>query len=218
MADFGVASAAGLDSLTMTGTILGTAGYLAPEQARGEPTTPATDLYALAVVAFELLTGQRPFQADNPTAEAAAHVHAEVPAISERGDLPRELDPVFRRAMAKDPAERYPSSADFVSALREALRTAGATTREFVPVAAPAGKRFPLPALIGGGLLAASLIGVGLAAALTGGDDGQPTAQTVTSTVQGETRTETIVTTAPTTTQQEPAPPPPPPGGRAGGP
>ena len=129
MADFGVASAAGLDSLTMTGTILGTAGYLAPEQARGEPTTPATDLYALAVVAFELLTGQRPFQADNPTAEAAAHVHAEVPAVSERGDLPRELDPVFRRAMAKDPAERYPSSADFVSALREALRTAGATTR-----------------------------------------------------------------------------------------
>jgi serine/threonine protein kinase len=218
VADFGVASAAGLDSLTMTGTILGTAGYLAPEQARGEPTTPATDLYALAVVAFELLTGQRPFQADNPTAEAAAHVHAEVPPVSEHGDLPRELDPVFRRAMAKDPADRYPSAADFVSALREALRTAGATTHEFVPVPPPAGKRFPLPALIGGGLLAASLIGVGLAAALTGGDDERPQAQTVTSTVQGETRTETIVTTAPATTRREPAPPPPPPqtGGTSG--
>lgn len=218
VADFGVASAAGLDSLTMTGTILGTAGYLAPEQARGEPTTPATDLYALAVVAFELLTGRRPFQADNPTAEAAAHVHAEVPAVSEHGDLPRELDPVFRRALAKDPADRYRSCANFVSALREALRTAGATTREFVPVAAPAGKRFPLPALIGGGLLAAVLVGVGLAAALTGGDDGQRTAQTVTSTVRGETRTETVVTTAPATTQREPAPPPPPPptGGTSG--
>ena len=218
VADFGVASAAGLDSLTMTGTILGTAGYLAPEQARGEPTTPATDLYALAVVAFELLTGRRPFQADNPTAEAAAHVHAEVPPVSEHGDLPRELDPVFRRAMAKDPADRYPSAADFVSALREALRTAGATTHEFVPVPQPAGKRFPLPALIGGGLLAASLIGVGLAAALTGGDDERPQAQTVTSTVQGETRTETIVTTAPATTRREPAPPPPPPqtGGTSG--
>lgn len=204
VADFGVASAAGLDSLTMTGTILGTAGYLAPEQARGEPTTPATDLYALAVVAFELLTGRRPFQADNPTAEAAAHVHAEVPAVSERGDLPRELDPIFRRAMAKDPAERYPSSADFVSALREGLRTAGATTREFVPGPAPAGKRFPLPALIGGGLLAAALVGVGLAAALTGGDDGRPEAQTVTT-----ARTETVVTTAPATTQEEPLPPPP---------
>ncbi len=207
VADFGVASAAGLDSLTMTGTILGTAGYLAPEQARGEPTTPATDLYALAVVAFELLTGQRPFQADNPTAEAAAHVHAEVPAVSERSDLPRELDPIFRRAMAKDPSERYPSSADFVSALRDALRSAGATTREFVPVSAPAGPRFPLPALIGGALLAAALIGVGLAAALGGGDDGRPQAQTVTT-----ARTETVVTTAPATTQQQP-PPPPPPGG-----
>ena len=204
VADFGVASAAGLDSLTMTGTILGTAGYLAPEQARGEPTTAATDLYALAVVAFELLTGERPFQADNPTAEAAAHVHAPVPAVSERGDLPPELDPIFRRALAKDPAERYPSSADFVAALREELRSAGTSTREFVPVSAPAGKRFPLPALIGGGLLAASLIGVGLAAALTGGDDGRPQAQTVTT-----ARTETVVTTAPATTQQQPPPPPP---------
>jgi tRNA A-37 threonylcarbamoyl transferase component Bud32 len=210
VADFGVASAVGLDSLTMTGTVLGTAGYLAPEQARGEPTTPATDLYALAVVAFELLTGRRPFQADNPTAEAAAHVHAEVPAVSEHGDLPRELDPVFRRAMAKDPADRYPSAADFVSALREGLRSTGATTREFVPEPAPAGNRFPLPALIGAGLLAASLVGVGLAAALTRGDDGQPTAQTVTSTVRGETRTETVVTTAPATTQRQPTPPPPP--------
>jgi serine/threonine-protein kinase len=192
VADFGVASAAGLDSLTMTGTILGTAGYLAPEQARGEPTTPATDRYALAVVAFELLTGQRPFEADSSTAEAAAHVHAEVPAVSTRGDLPRELDPIFRRAMAKDPAERYPSSGDFVSALGEALR------------AAPRDKRFPLPALIGVSLLAASLVGVGLAAALTRGDDGRPAAQTVTKvqekTVQAEPRTETIVTTAPTTT------------------
>jgi eukaryotic-like serine/threonine-protein kinase len=222
VADFGVASAAGLDSLTMTGTILGTAGYLAPEQARGEPTTPATDLYALAVVAFELLTGQRPFQADNPTAEAAAHVHAPVPDVSERGDLPRELDPVFRRAMAKDPADRYPSAADFVSALREALRAAGTTTREFVPGPAATGKRFPLPALVGGGLLAALLIGVGLAAALAGGDDPRPTAQTITSTIQGETRTETIVTTAPATTQAAPAappppPPPPPPSGSASG-
>ncbi|MBA2568819.1 MAG: serine/threonine protein kinase [Actinobacteria bacterium] len=227
VADFGVATAAGLDSLTMTGTVLGTAGYLAPEQARGEPTTPATDLYALAVVAFELLTGRRPFQADNPTAEAAAHVHADVPAVSERSDLPPQLDPVFRRAMAKDPTERYPSSGDFVSALREALRTAGATTRQFEPVVAaapvPAGKRFPIPALIGGGLLVAALAGVGVAAALTRGEDGRTAAQTVTTervtTVQGEPTTETIVTTAPATTRPAPTPqpPPPPPTGGAGG-
>jgi eukaryotic-like serine/threonine-protein kinase len=227
VADFGVASAAGLDSLTMTGTVLGTAGYLAPEQARGEPTTPATDLYALAVVAFELLTGQRPFQADNPTAEAAAHVHAPVPAVSERGDLPRELDPVFRRAMAKEPAERYPSAGDFVSALREAMRTAGATTRELEPVVAPPAaatprKRFPIAVLIGGGLIAASLAGVGVAAILTNGDGERTAVQTVTTervrTVQGEPRTQTVITTAPAPAQPAPPPPPPPPpaGGASG--
>ena len=60
VADFGIASAAGMDSLTAAGTVLGTAGYLSPEQARGERATPASDRYALGVVAFELLTGHRP--------------------------------------------------------------------------------------------------------------------------------------------------------------
>src|SRR5215207_2618426 len=71
VADFGVASAAGLDSLTMTGMVLGTSGYLSPEQARGERATPASDRYALGVVAWELLAGRRPFESENPTAEAA---------------------------------------------------------------------------------------------------------------------------------------------------
>src|SRR5204863_416228 len=84
VADFGIASAAGMDSLTMTGTVLGTAGYLSPEQAQGDRATPASDRYGLAVVAFELLTGTRPFEADSPTAEAAAHVNAPVPSISAR--------------------------------------------------------------------------------------------------------------------------------------
>src|SRR5919197_4818595 len=75
VADFGIASAAGMDSLTVTGTVLGTAGYLSPEQAQGERATPASDRYALAVAAFELLTGSRPYEAESPTAEAAAHVN-----------------------------------------------------------------------------------------------------------------------------------------------
>jgi serine/threonine protein kinase len=83
VADFGIASAAGFESLTLTGTVLGTAGYLSPEQAAGERAGPASDLYSLAVVAYELLSGRRPFESDSPTAEAAAHVNAPVPSIAE---------------------------------------------------------------------------------------------------------------------------------------
>src|SRR6266511_1030767 len=82
VADFGIASTAGMESLTMTGTVLGTAGYLSPEQAQGERASAASDRYALAGVAFELLTGRRPFESDSPTAEAAAHAHAPVPSVS----------------------------------------------------------------------------------------------------------------------------------------
>ena len=82
VADVGIATAAGLDSFTSTGTILGTSGYLSPEQALGQPATPASDEYALAVVAFELLTGSRPFEADSLLAVASAHVYAQVRAAS----------------------------------------------------------------------------------------------------------------------------------------
>ena len=82
VADFGVASAADLASFTEAGTVVGTAGYLAPEQARGETATPASDRYALAVVAFELLTGVRPFERESSTAEAMAHVSAPIPPAS----------------------------------------------------------------------------------------------------------------------------------------
>ena len=131
VADFGIASAAGLDSLTLTGTVLGTAGYLSPEQARGDRATPASDRYALAVVAFELLTGKRPFEADSPTAEAAAHVNADVPSVcDQRGDLPCELDPVFNKALAKDPESRFAGCAEFVAALRAAMADAAGVTSE----------------------------------------------------------------------------------------
>ena len=97
VADFGIASAAGMDSLTMTGTVLGTAGYLSPEQAQGERAGPASDRYALAIVAWELLTGRRPFESESPTAEAAAHVNAPIPVrVCEPSRLPRELDPRLR--------------------------------------------------------------------------------------------------------------------------
>jgi predicted Ser/Thr protein kinase len=137
VADFGIASSAGMESLTMTGTVLGTAGYLSPEQAQGERAGPASDRYALGIVAWELLAGRRPFESESATAEAAAHVNAPIPAVSAAADLPRELDPVFERALAKDAAQRYGTAGEFVAALRAAFSDAAGSTSEFAAVAPP---------------------------------------------------------------------------------
>jgi serine/threonine protein kinase len=204
VADFGIASAAGMDSVTMTGTVMGTAGYLAPEQAQGERAGPASDRYALAVVAFELLTGTRPFESDTPTAEAAAHVNAEIPAVSDRGDLPPELDDVFRKALAKRPEDRYGSAAEFVAAFRHALDDAAGQTRALGTVAAPtvplrrASRSTPLWPLILGGLAAAAIAGVILAAVLSPGDSKKP-AVVKTVTAQGTTIRQTVTAATPTT-------------------
>ncbi|HEY2938425.1 MAG TPA: protein kinase [Gaiellaceae bacterium] len=219
VADFGIASAAGLESLTLTGTVLGTAGYLSPEQAQGERAGPASDRYALAVVAYELLTGHRPFESDAPTVEAAAHVHAAVPSIAEHCEhLPPELDPVFRRALAKDPRARYGTAADFVTALREALARGAGTTVRLPPATAPPSPpargrhrtSWPLWALAAL-LIVAAGTGVLLAALLAGGD-GSGKRVLVRTVVKPSGKTTTLRETV---TQQQsapaPAPPPPPP-------
>ena len=83
IADFGIARLAWEDQVTQTGQVLGTAAYLAPEQAMGEPATAASDRYALPVVAFELLTGEKPFNAEHFAAQARAHVEDDPPRASE---------------------------------------------------------------------------------------------------------------------------------------
>ena len=136
--DFGIASAVGLGSFTETGTILGTAGYLSPEQARGERATAASDRYSLAVVGFELLAGERPFASSSTTVEAARHVNDPVPPIHlVQPELPAALDRVFQRALAKDPARRYPTAADFVAELRGALHEDAGATGRILPVPVP---------------------------------------------------------------------------------
>jgi eukaryotic-like serine/threonine-protein kinase len=101
--DFGIARAAGLDSLTHPGTVLGTAGYLSPEQAAGVSAGPPSDRYALGVVAFELLTGRRPFASDTAATEALAHAHTPPPSPRVvEPSLPAGLDSVFEHALAKD--------------------------------------------------------------------------------------------------------------------
>ena len=213
VADFGIASAAGMESLTMTGTVLGTAGYLSPEQAQGDRATPASDRYALGVVGWELLTGKRPFEADSPTAEAAAHVSAPVPSVSSESGLPRELDGVFEEALAKDPNLRFATSADFVAALRAALANAAGTTRAF-PAAPPAraqalGPRAAWP-LLAALLLAAALAGGLLAFLLTRDGDEAPRVVTElrTVTTQGEVTTVERPVTVTTSPAETPSPAP----------
>jgi len=160
VADFGVASAAGLASITQTGTVLGTVGYLAPEQAAGETATAAADRYALAVVAFEALTGARPFpDAGVPTAET---VPFGVPSVSaHNASLGPELDPVFDRALAEDPQARFGSCAELVATLTAVSAGAFATAPTRV---AHRGRRRPRPLLVG--LPLAVVVGVGAVTAL----------------------------------------------------
>ena len=214
VADFGVASAADLGSFTEAGTVVGTAGYLAPEQARGERATPASDLYALAVVAFELLTGKRPFERESSTAEAMAHVSAPIPPASDSNpELPRELDDVLARGLAKEPEHRFATAAGFVDALRGALdREAGTTRVAAIAPVPPARSQSRLPLLLL--LLAGALVaGILAAALLARGDDEtagtttpRPVQETVT--LPGTTVVQTVTTAASppaTTTAAAPA-------------
>src|SRR3954465_1847660 len=134
--DFGIATVASEASVTQTGQVLGTAAYIAPEQARGLPATAASDRYALAVVAFELLTGARPVNVDHPAAQARAHVQATVPAASEVGDdLPPPVDAALRAGLAKDPDARPATAEDLADRIEDALNDDTTVTAVAPPTA-----------------------------------------------------------------------------------
>jgi tRNA A-37 threonylcarbamoyl transferase component Bud32 len=205
VADFGIASAAGLTSLTETGTVLGTMGYLAPEQAAGGQVGPAADRYALAVVAYELLAGRRPHEGrGSGTAEAIAATQEPVPPISHlRPGLPPGLDAVFERALHRDPGQRYSSCSAFAGDLRRAFEDAAGATRAH-PLATPPPAyrrtRNPWPAVA---LVLLALGGAGLASALLlGRGDGEPRVapKPVVKTVTAQGETVTVTTPAPPTT------------------
>ena len=121
--DFGIARLGTEDTITGTGQVLGTASYLAPERALGRAATEASDRYSLAVVAYELLVGERPFTSTHFAAQARQHVEDEPPAASQRNRaLPPTVDAVLARGMAKRPEQRWPTAQAFAQALESALR------------------------------------------------------------------------------------------------
>lgn len=126
--DFGIARLAADTAMTQTGMVLGTAAYIAPEQAMGHEATRASDRYALAVVAYELLTGERPFRSGTAASQARQHVDEEPPRASQEApDLPPALDGVLTRGMAKAPEDRPASAQELADEIRDALQGAPAT-------------------------------------------------------------------------------------------
>jgi serine/threonine-protein kinase len=122
--DFGIARA-GTSQMTEAGSIIGTAQYLSPEQAKGAPVDQTSDLYSVGVVLYELLTGVVPFSGDTPVEIAMKHLSSTPESPSaKRAEIPRELDMVVLRALAKDPADRYQSAEEMDADLARVARGA----------------------------------------------------------------------------------------------
>jgi serine/threonine-protein kinase len=111
VADFGIARAASSATISQTGSVMGTAGYMSPEQALGEPATPKSDLYSLGVVLYEALTGRLPYTADNPIAVSMKHVNEPLrPPRELNPRIPEGMNALVTKLMAKDPQGRYASA------------------------------------------------------------------------------------------------------------
>src|ERR687892_515960 len=123
--DFGIARA-GASQMTEAGSIIGTAQYLSPEQARGAPVDQSSDLYSTGIVLYELLTGMVPFTGDTPVEIAMKHLsQTPEPPSAKRPEVPRDLDFVVLRALAKDSEDRYRTAAEMDSDLERIGRGVG---------------------------------------------------------------------------------------------
>lgn len=141
LTDFGIARSAASVAVTATGQVLGTAHYLSPEQASGQPATPASDVYALGTVGYECLAGRRAFEGESAVQIAVMQIRDHPHPLPD--DVPPAVRAVVERAMAKDPAVRYPDG----TALRDAVDgvPAGATTASARPTAVLAAVTPPSP-------------------------------------------------------------------------
>jgi eukaryotic-like serine/threonine-protein kinase len=224
IADFGIARVIDAPTLTEAGTLLGTATYISPEQSRGEPVTPATDVYAFGAVLYQMLTGRPPFEGTDWLEVAAMHATHEPPPISSlRHDAPPDLVNVAERALAKQARDRPADGNALVAMLREPSRTALETETQ---VPAPRRQRrigFG-EVTIGAALALLAAMGTGAALLVTPEQSQAPvtTGTTQRAATRSATNSEAIAPTAAstasrkTTTAQTTAPvEPPPPSTRA---
>src|SRR5581483_838951 len=184
--DFGIARSLDVErGFTQTGTVLGTSNYLSPEQAAGSPVTPATDVYSLGVVLYELLAGEVPFHGDTLVVVAMKHVTEHPPSLHDhRPDVPPRLARAVEHALEKDPGSRFPSMDAFATELRRCRDELGSLDAErtvirSAPAAAPISRRrarrrigrLPLVlALTGIALLAAVVIALAVDRGTSGGN------------------------------------------------
>jgi serine/threonine protein kinase len=145
LTDFGIARSALVGQLTVAGSVLGTASYISPEQASGAVATPASDVYALGVVAYQCLSGHRPFDGATPMEIAMKHVRETPRPLP--GDIPPQVRVIVDRALAKDPNARWPSASGLAAVARQAAASlantasqpAGQPARAARPVSPPTG-------------------------------------------------------------------------------
>jgi serine/threonine-protein kinase len=134
LTDFGLTKRIGDQSMTAAGQVVGSIGYVAPEQVEGRPVDARADVYSLGCLTFEMFTGTQPFRRPSEMATLLAHVQHPPPSLmAQRSELPGALDAAVARAMAKDPDARFPSAGAFAAAVTAAVRPdSGAVTRGFL--------------------------------------------------------------------------------------
>ena len=134
--DFGIARAASSSTMTRTGSILGTAHYLSPEQAMGEPVGPSSDIYSLGIVLYEMLTGELPYDAETPIGIAMKHVNGHLrEPIEVDPSISQGINDITMKMLARDPEDRYQDTAQLISDLSQVSEgfepsVSGATTRQ----------------------------------------------------------------------------------------